>query len=84
MVEDVINNLEEAKEDLLRLASEVGARKLDLRFPKSEGEAAEELLAMSRKLQSCGQAFADVVRRTAEKLDYTADTFKEMDDSLNY
>lgn len=78
------SKLEDAKKDLLRVASEVGARKLNLHFSKAEGEAVEELVAMSEKLQSCGQAFADVVRHTAEKLDYTSFTFKEMDESLDY
>ena len=83
-IEVKFSNLGDAKKELLRIASEVGARKLDLHFSNAEGEAVEELIKMSRKLQSFGQIFADVVRHTAEKLDYTSLTFKDMDESLKY
>lgn len=48
------NNLLDAKEDLLKVASAVESRKLDFQFSKAEGEAVNELTVMAGRLRSYG------------------------------
>lgn len=76
------SDLEAAINDINKVAQEVESRKIDIKFSKSKGSFAKEMLKMADDLEEYGKLVSNVYARCGAALQYGLEEFEYQDNFI--